>query len=258
MSKEKIREIKRELLRLKRAIERQPRIWTFRGRSVVRADEWKFGDWTKLPDRDREPTISEKSVPPDYWEDYLALMEKLEDPDHARSRCWHCAIPQAEDAKKEIDRLDRYWQEHGGIAGKEKHYEWLGEPYASSNRREDAMQQVEWRIYNELGGADGRTCEVVNYFHCPYGDEWRRLQQDGRSVYFLWKHIDWYDRHWTPSLTTTPTPDEMKWYHFKEPQIIDVTNYDDVIRALEDDRIDKIIDEHLRYMKETGAEIWAT
>ena len=49
---------------------------------------------------------------------------------------------------------------------------------------------------------------------------------------------------------------EMKWYHFNQPPIIDVTNYDDIIRALEDGQLDKIIDEHLRYMKETKREVW--
>ena len=40
--------------------------------------------------------------------------------------------------------------------------------------------------------------------------------------------------------------------HFNEPPIIDVTNYDDNVQAIEDGRLDRIIDEHLSYMKETG------
>ena len=39
--------------------------------------------------------------------------------------------------------------------------------------------------------------------------------------------------------------------------IIDVTNYDDIMRAIDDGRLDKLIDEHTRYMKETGRKIWA-
>ena len=38
--------------------------------------------------------------------------------------------------------------------------------------------------------------------------------------------------------------------------MIDVTSYDDVTRAIEDGRLDKITDEHTRYMKETGREVW--
>jgi hypothetical protein len=48
----------------------------------------------------------------------------------------------------------------------------------------------------------------------------------------------------------------MGWYHYDEPPIIDATNYDDIIRAIGDGRIDKIIQEHERYMKETNSVIW--
>jgi hypothetical protein len=48
----------------------------------------------------------------------------------------------------------------------------------------------------------------------------------------------------------------MKWYHYNEPPIIDVTDYDDILRAIDDGRLDTIITEHLRYMKETHCEIW--
>jgi hypothetical protein len=124
-------------------------------------------------------------------------------------------------------------------------------------RRQDAMQHAEWRIFNELAAANDRTCKVVNYFHCPYGDAWRQLQQDGYDAHRLWEHIEWYNRHWNLDTSYTPAASDMKWYHFNEPPIIDVTNYDDIILAIEDGRLDKIIDEHTRYMKETDREVWA-
>ena len=130
------------------------------------------------------------------------------------------------------------------------------ESYASSFRKEDAMRQAEWRIYNELGEANNCTCEIVNYFRCPYGDARRQLLQDGHDAHRLWQHIYWYDIHWNPSTSYTPAASEKKWYHYDEPPIIDVTSYDDIIRAIEDGRLDRIIDEHTRYMKETGREIW--
>jgi hypothetical protein len=49
----------------------------------------------------------------------------------------------------------------------------------------------------------------------------------------------------------------MEWHHWNEPPIIDVTNYDDITRAIEDGRLDRIIEEHERYIKETKPEIWA-
>jgi DNA-binding LytR/AlgR family response regulator len=42
----------------------------------------------------------------------------------------------------------------------------------------------------------------------------------------------------------------MKRYHFGEPNITDVTSYDDIFKALNDGRLEKIIEEHKKYMKE--------
>lgn len=49
----------------------------------------------------------------------------------------------------------------------------------------------------------------------------------------------------------------MKWYHFNERPIIDVTSYDDIMKSIEDGKLGKIMDEHTRYMKEINREIWA-
>jgi len=251
----RINEIKREAHRLKRTIEKQPRIWKFHGRRVVHADEWKWGDWTKLPDSYHILITYGKSVPKDYLRDYAALMQKLEDPTYAHMTCWSCVIQRAQDAKKELDRRNRYWQENGGETAKEKWYEEVGEPQTSSFRKQDAMRQVEWRIYNELAEANNRTCEIMNYFHCPYGDAYRELLQDGYDAHWLWEHIEWYDIHWNRSTSYTPAASDMKWYHYDEPAIIDVANYDDILNAIDDGRLDRIIDEHERYMKETNCGI---
>jgi len=42
----------------------------------------------------------------------------------------------------------------------------------------------------------------------------------------------------------------MKWYHYGEPSIIDVTSYEDVLKAIEDGRLKKIIEERERYEEE--------
>jgi len=250
-------QIRREAKRLERKIRSQPRIRRFHGRRVVHANEWKWGDWTKLPDRYSILIVYGKSVPEDYLRDYAALLEKLEDPTYGKSVCWSCVIRQAQEAKKILDRYERYWQEHGGEAGKAQHYQELGEPYASDSQREDEIRQVEWRIYNELAEANNRTCKTLNYFHCPYGNARDQLLRDGDCAHLLWQHIHWYDNHWNPNTSYTPAASEEKWYHYKEPALIDVTNYDDIIRAIDDGRLDRIVEEHTRYMKETGREIWA-
>jgi len=42
----------------------------------------------------------------------------------------------------------------------------------------------------------------------------------------------------------------MKWYHFGEPSIIDVTSYEDIIKAVEDGILEKIIEERKKYEAE--------
>jgi len=46
----------------------------------------------------------------------------------------------------------------------------------------------------------------------------------------------------------------MKWHHYDEPDIIDVTSIEDIDRAFEDGRIDRITDEYIKYYEETGRE----
>jgi hypothetical protein len=119
------------------------------------------------------------------------------------------------------------------------------------------MRDAEWRLHNEIAGAENRTCNVINYFRCPYGDERKRLTENGSAAGELWKHIEWYNRHWNRSSTHEPAESENKWYHFGETSIVDVGGLDDILKALEDGRMEKIVEAHERYMKETGREIWA-
>jgi hypothetical protein len=134
----RINEIKREANKLKRRIEKQPRIWKFRRRRVVNAEEWKWEDWSKLPDSYHILISWGKNVPEDYLRDYAALMEKLEDPTYGNAICWGCAIHQAQEVKKEIDSDNRYWQENGGEAAREKWYKQVREPNRTSFRKQDA------------------------------------------------------------------------------------------------------------------------
>ena len=122
----RIEQIRREAKRLEKKIRSQPCIWRFRGRRVVHASEWKWGDWTKLPDSYSILIVYGKSVPDDYLRDYAALMERLGDATYGNAICWSCVIHRAKDAKKELDRHDRYWQEQGGEAAKEKWYQEAG------------------------------------------------------------------------------------------------------------------------------------
>jgi hypothetical protein len=46
----------------------------------------------------------------------------------------------------------------------------------------------------------------------------------------------------------------MKWYHYDETPIVDLADYDDVLRAIDDGRIIKVVEEHEAYMKEKELE----
>jgi len=183
-------------------------------------------------------------------------MKRLQDGDYGRARCGYCAINRAQDQRAEVERNKRRWDATGGEEAKQKFYEGCDPILRERFRIQDAMQMVELRIYDELAGAAGRTCNVVNYFKCPYGEEWKQLLSDGHEANQLWEHVRWYDCHWNRGQSFRPPETERKWYHYGEPSIIDVSNFEDICKALEDGRIDKIEAEHNRYMKETGCESW--
>ena len=95
---------------------------------------------------------------------------------------------------------------------------------------------------------------ILNFFKCPYGDEYKALLDDGRPASEPLEHLEWYNTHWNRNSTFIPAQDDMKWYHFNEPPIIDVTRYEDICKALDDGRLDKIVAEHKRYLNESGYE----
>jgi hypothetical protein len=253
----RIEQIRRESQKLRKTISNLPPIWKFRGRTVVPVDKWRWGDWTKLPDKYLSIMTNPTSTPPDWYSDYLALMRKLEEPEYGNEICWRCAIHQAESAKEEIDRAKKRWDENGGEEAKLKFYSEVGALNRRTFERQDGMRLVEWRLYNELAKANNRTCSVVNYFKCPYGPERTRLVEDGGVAWKIWEHVEWYDNHWNAGHSFTPPLSDMKWYHYGGATIIDVTSLDDIVRSIGDGRLERIIKEHEQYMKEKNYPIWA-
>jgi len=179
---------------------------------------------------------------------------KLQDPAWGNQICWSCVVHQADYVKGQIDRFAKYWEENGGEAGKEERFVEMGEEYRLSYEKDDALRDVHWRVFNELGEANNRTCKVVNYFKCSYGEKRQELVDNGLLADKIWQHIEWYDRHWVDDHAFTPSASELKWYHYGEASIIDVTSFDDIVKAIEDGRFDRIVEEHERYMKEARRE----
>lgn len=253
----RIEAMRRETERLRKKISNQPKILRFRGRKVVHAEDWKWADWSTLPDHYIPVMISHDSTPHEWYQAYVALMVELRDPTWGNTICSGCAINRAQEAKNVLDREAKYWEENGGETAKEEQLRTLGEQIRLSSEKEEGMQEVEWRFYNERGGANDRSCNVINYFNCPYGNERRQLIEKGSAIYKVWQHTKWYDTHWNRNHTYTLGDSKSKWFHYNEPRILDVTDFDDITKALEDGRFDRIVEEHERYMKENKYEIWA-
>ncbi len=229
------------------------KIWRWHGREVVPVDYWEPGDWTELPNEYHIAVDLWLHPPPDWWEDYITLLTKLEGSLFGQMTCTRrCAIKHAQEARKEIERDKEQWAKQGGEEVREKFYENCGEAAASDFRRQHGMQKTEFRLYNEIAGAKNRTCEIINYFRCPYGNERDQLTEAGYKAQELWNHVQWYNTHWNRTHSYSIFEPERKWFHWEEPGIIDVTNLEDITRAINDGRLDKIITEHERYKDETN------
>lgn len=154
--------------------------------------------------------------------------------------CWDCSVRAATELRKDVEQAEQLRrkveegmkQEEPSWFAKEMH-EHLKKP---DMVRRDKMLLVKLRLYEELGGAEGKSCQARNKYRCPYGEQSEQLIEDGGLVRALWGHIEWCHHHWN------------------EPSIVDVTSYEDVLRAVEDGRLDKIIRERERHTKETAHE----
>jgi hypothetical protein len=104
-------------------------------------------------------------------------------------------------------------------------------------RREDKMRLVKLKFFEEDGEANGKGCEVRNKYRCSYGEGSEKLIEDGMLIKALWRVIEWYDHHWNPSVNFRPSIQDMNWYHYDEPSILDVTSYDDILKAVDDGRL---------------------
>lgn len=174
--------------------------------------------------------------------------------------CHDCSVPEAMDLREKVEQLEKLRRE----VQEEMELEepsWFAKEMSEHFRKPDVVKAdkmwlVRLRLYEEVGGAEGKSCEVKNRYKCPYGEVSKQLIEDGGFVEFLWREIEWYDRHWNPPYGFRSSSQDAKWYHFDEPGIVDVTSFEDVLKAIGDGRLEKIIEEHERYMKETGREAW--
>lgn len=168
--------------------------------------------------------------------------------------CWYCVVQDAVRLREYIRRIEEAIKKYEEEM-KTENPSWLAkemyEHYRKPNVvRENKMNYVELRIYEDLGMAEGKSCDVRNKYKCPYGEQANELIESGQVAKFVWNIVWWYDNHWNPSESYQPPADDMKWYHYGEPSIIDVTSYEDVLKAVEDGRLKRIIEERKRYEEE--------
>jgi hypothetical protein len=169
---------------------------------------------------------------------------------YGRVFCRDCAVPQAMYLREYLQKLRERaeWLE-GKLKSEDSDF-WLSlqETYNDPKQvRHDKMVAVELEFMEKEGEAEGKTCTARNKYLCPYGAEALMLVRIGSAVRFAWKLVKFYDEHWNGSSTVTPSADEAEWYHFDEPGILDVTSYDDILRAFDDGRIEKIRDEYVEF-----------
>ena len=91
---------------------------------------------------------------------------------------------------------------------------------------------------------------MVNRFRCPYGEKAKKLVKWGRLARFAWWMIKWHNLYWKGSSSVIPSECDSKCYHLGEPSIMDMADYDDVVKALYDGRMARIMREYERYEKE--------
>jgi hypothetical protein len=165
--------------------------------------------------------------------------------------CSDRAVPEAVWLGQETKRVEQYRREIEEKMKLENPSWVIRELFEHNNRpdvvKADRMNLVELRVLEDGGGAEGKTCTVRNGYNCPYGEESKRLIKEGGTTKFLWKLVQWYDEHWNRSSSFRPSSNEAKWCPYDEPSFPDVTSYDDILKAIENGRMEKILEEYKKY-----------
>lgn len=170
---------------------------------------------------------------------------------YGRMFCGHCSVPAAMYLREYIAKLE----ESNAWIEKQRKLEpydayWMklyDNSFSAKAIRSCKMARVQLGFIEVDGAAEGKVCEVHNKYLCPYGVLSWELVKLGNMVRYLWRLVEFYDRHWNGPQCYTPPPREAKWYHMGEPSLLDVTSRDDILKALEDGRMDKIVEEFRRY-----------
>jgi hypothetical protein len=167
--------------------------------------------------------------------------------------CLGCVVDDATSLRKDILLFDLDRREYEARVQSGEASEFDLEMWASKrkpeNVRRDKMLDVELRLYEEIGRAEGKICSDKNRCRCPYKAKSTKLADCGGTAKKIWELVEFYDGHWNGSLHSTPSAKARQFYHLDEPGFMDVTDYDDVIKACSDGRMIKIKKEYDDYQK---------
>ena len=167
--------------------------------------------------------------------------------------CLGCVVNDATKLRDKILIFDLYQRENeaevqSGEASESELETWAHNRKPENVRR-DKMLDVELRLYEEIGRAEGKICTDKNRCRCPYKAKSTKLADCGGTAKKIWELVEFYDEHWNGSLYSTPSAGERQFYHLDEPGFMDVTDYDDIITACSDGRMIKIKKEYGDYQK---------
>ena len=175
---------------------------------------------------------------------------------YGKMLCYGCGVPDALHLREYLLKLD---ESNAEIAEKHRlepndafNEQIYNYRFAPDVVREAKMSRVELEFLDAYGGTEGKTCSVRNKCLCPYGAKSGALIKLGECVKSVWRLVEYYHQNWHSSRRYTPSPSDAKWIHFGEEDFLDVTSREDILRALEDGRIERIADEFKKYKEALG------
>jgi len=150
--------------------------------------------------------------------------------------CLGCVVNGATKLRDKILIFDLYRRENeakvqSGEASESELETWAHKRKPENVRR-DKMLDVELRLYEEIGRAKGKICTDNNRCRYRYKAKSTKLADCGGTAKRIWELVEFYDEHWNGSLYSAPRPKDMKWYHFDEQRIVDMTDYETWLRFL--------------------------
>lgn len=165
--------------------------------------------------------------------------------------CRRCSVPEAMKLRENTELLKSRWKERWEDLKREKP-SWLSIEMAKHDKKPEIIRQnktyfVKLRLYEEFGGAKGKSCDVRNKYKCPYGELSEDLARDGYTVEVMIDAMEWYDLN------------KKRGFHddffsgdgeFDDESIrVDLASFHDVGEAVSDGRMSKLVNKYMEYMK---------